>query len=81
MFFKIVPPRYVSANTNETLERHPIGTGPYRFVEWKKGSYIKLRANPHYWKSDLPRIRNLDFLFVEKDRAGAVPAGGQRLIW
>ena len=27
-----------------------IGTGPFQVVEWKKGSYIRLRANPDYWK-------------------------------
>jgi peptide/nickel transport system substrate-binding protein len=27
----------------------PVGTGPYRFVEWVKGQYIKLTANPDRW--------------------------------
>jgi peptide/nickel transport system substrate-binding protein len=27
----------------------PIGTGPYKFVEWVKGQYIKLTANPDWW--------------------------------
>jgi peptide/nickel transport system substrate-binding protein len=81
MFVKIVPPRYVSANTNETLEQHPIGTGPYRFVEWKKGCYIKLQANPGYWKAGLPRIRNLEFLFLDKDRqVPALLAGDADLV-
>jgi peptide/nickel transport system substrate-binding protein len=28
----------------------PIGTGAYKFVEWVKGSYIKMEANPDYWE-------------------------------
>lgn len=68
MFFKIVAPRYVGASSMEQLTQHPIGTGPYRFVEWKKGRCIKLQANPRYWKSELPRIQNLEFLFIEKNR-------------
>jgi peptide/nickel transport system substrate-binding protein len=28
---------------------HPVGTGPYKFVEWVKGQYIKLTANPDWW--------------------------------
>jgi peptide/nickel transport system substrate-binding protein len=27
----------------------PIGTGPYKFVEWVKGQHIKLEANPDWW--------------------------------
>jgi len=26
-----------------------VGTGPYKFVEWKKGDRIVLVANPNYW--------------------------------
>lgn len=26
----------------------PIGTGPYRFVEWVKGSHLRLAANERY---------------------------------
>ena len=27
----------------------PIGTGPYKFVEWVKGQHIKVTANPDWW--------------------------------
>ncbi|OQY51367.1 MAG: hypothetical protein B6230_05085 [Desulfobacteraceae bacterium 4572_89] len=27
-----------------------MGTGAYKFVEWVKGSYIKMEANPDYWE-------------------------------
>ncbi|MBS0319649.1 MAG: hypothetical protein JSR18_03845 [Proteobacteria bacterium] len=27
---------------------HPVGTGPYRLVEWKRASRVVLEANPHY---------------------------------
>ena len=26
----------------------PVGTGPYRLVEWKRASRVVLEANPHY---------------------------------
>jgi len=37
---------------------NPIGTGPYRFVEWKKGESINLVANHHYW-GDLAPIKEI----------------------
>lgn len=27
----------------------PIGSGPFRFVEWEKGQYLRMEANPDYW--------------------------------
>lgn len=28
----------------------PVGTGAYKFVEWVKGSYVRMEANPEYWE-------------------------------
>lgn len=38
------------------LSSHPIGTGPFKFVEWKKGQYIRLDKNENYWKEGLPLL-------------------------
>ncbi len=32
----------------------PIGTGAYKFVEWVKGSYIRMEANEDYWEGAPP---------------------------
>ncbi|WEG12909.1 peptide-binding protein [Pullulanibacillus sp. KACC 23026] len=29
--------------------KDPIGTGPYKFVEWKDGQYVKVEKNPDYF--------------------------------
>src|SRR5262245_41879468 len=39
-----VPPR--------EMRQHPIGTGPFKFVEFKPNEYIKVTRNPEYWKKD-----------------------------
>jgi peptide/nickel transport system substrate-binding protein len=47
----------------------PIGTGPYRFVEWVKGSYLKLEANPDYWGGK-PAIAEVSFVPVTEASTG-----------
>jgi peptide/nickel transport system substrate-binding protein len=32
----------------------PIGTGPFKFADWKRGQYIHLARNEHYWKPGQP---------------------------
>lgn len=36
--------------TKSPLLRSPIGTGPYKFLEWKAGESITLKANEDYYK-------------------------------
>jgi len=38
------------------LASNPVGTGPFRFVEWKKGQYIRLDRNEDYWKEGYPLL-------------------------
>jgi peptide/nickel transport system substrate-binding protein len=34
----------------QAFSQHPIGTGPYRFVEWKRDQELVLDASPTYWR-------------------------------
>ena len=38
------------------LANNPVGTGPFKFVEWKKGQYVRLDKNENYWKAGLPYL-------------------------
>ncbi|RIK47350.1 MAG: hypothetical protein DCC58_00115 [Chloroflexi bacterium] len=43
----------VAEKGDEFLAENPIGTGPYKFVEWKKGQEIVMTANTEYWNPDV----------------------------
>jgi len=43
---------------NDDFNRAPIGTGKYKFVEWKSGQYIKLAKNEAYYGQQ-PSIENV----------------------
>ncbi len=49
-------------NTNPA-GRHPIGTGPYRFVKWDTGSEIVLERNPSYWGKK-PKLKKIIFRII-----------------
>jgi peptide/nickel transport system substrate-binding protein len=59
--------------TQDQMRQHPIGTGPFKFVEFKPNEDIKLTRNPDYWKPGLPYLDGIDFIIV-RDRATAVLA-------
>ncbi|GLW06689.1 peptide ABC transporter substrate-binding protein [Microtetraspora sp. NBRC 13810] len=56
----------VGAFQNETYP--VVGSGPYVAVEHRKDAYVKLRANPNYWRG-APKIDELHVIFYENPEA------------
>ena len=50
----------------------PVGTGPFMFKEWKKGSHITLERNPNYWKKDRPYLDQVIFRVIPDGAARAI---------
>src|SRR5579862_5524465 len=46
------------------MRLHPIGTGPFKFVEYKPNEYIKVTKNPDYWKKGRPYLDGIDYTIV-----------------
>jgi peptide/nickel transport system substrate-binding protein len=53
------------------MRTKPIGTGPFKFVEFKQNEGIKLAKNPDYWKKGRPYLDGIEFTIVP-NRATAI---------
>jgi peptide/nickel transport system substrate-binding protein len=48
------------------MRQHPIGTGPFKFVEFKPNEHIRLAKNPDYWKKDRPYLDGIEFIIMRE---------------
>jgi peptide/nickel transport system substrate-binding protein len=46
------------------MRLHPIGTGPFKFVEFKPNESIKIARNPDYWKPGRPYLDGIEWTMV-----------------
>jgi peptide/nickel transport system substrate-binding protein len=56
----ILPPAYVKDKGDAFIAKNPVGTGPYRFVEWSRGQRLVVEASPSYWGAQ-PAVKTLVF--------------------
>ncbi|HZQ07247.1 MAG TPA: ABC transporter substrate-binding protein [Anaerolineae bacterium] len=45
----MLPPKYTAQVGDAGFAKAPIGTGPFKFVEWVKDDHITVQANENYW--------------------------------
>jgi peptide/nickel transport system substrate-binding protein len=48
------------------MRSHPIGTGPFKFVEFKPNESIKLTRNPDYWKPGRPYLDGIEYTIIRE---------------
>jgi ABC-type transport system substrate-binding protein len=46
------------------MRQHPIGTGAFKFVEFKPNEYIKVARNPDYWKKARPYPDGIEYTVI-----------------
>jgi peptide/nickel transport system substrate-binding protein len=59
----VAPKAYYSAHDAAYLNTHPLGSGPYKLVEWTPGDHVTLTANPSYF-GGAPAIKDVVFKVV-----------------
>ncbi len=69
MPYAFVVPYEAIEKYGDDFRSHPVGTGPFKFREWKEGERLVLDRNPHYWKKDadgrqLPFLDGVEVRFI-----------------
>lgn len=79
--FAISSPKAIAAYGKD-LTRHPVGTGPYKFVSWETDT-LKVVKNDHYWKPGLPKIDSLTIRSTPENgsRLAMLQAGEAQFIY
>jgi hypothetical protein len=86
LFEAILPEHVLGGMTTEEIvnftpyNRGPalVGTGPFRFAEWKSGEYLRVVRNADYWRgSEFPAIDEIVWAFIpdSNTRLNALKSG------
>jgi peptide/nickel transport system substrate-binding protein len=59
----VVPKKYIEKVGDAEFKKHPIGCGPYKFVEFVPGVKLIAEAFEEYWRK-VPNIKRLEFQTV-----------------
>src|SRR5439155_921898 len=58
-------PVYPCHVTPAQMRLHPIGTGPFKFVEFKPNQSITVARNPDYWKPGRPYLDGIEWVIIK----------------
>ena len=77
----ILAPEYYSSNDADFVARNPVGSGPFRFVEWRRDQHIVLEANPNHFNGK-PAVDRVVFRPISEvsTRIGELLTGGAHII-
>ena len=76
----IVPNNY-GGKTAKAFYDAPVGTGPFVWDHWTKGSELKLKKNPKYWQAGKPSLDSVTWKPVPEDNTRTLQLqGGQAQI-
>jgi peptide/nickel transport system substrate-binding protein len=60
----------------DNYANEPLGSGPWKFVQWNKGEQVILEANEDYY-GNVPSIKRATLVFMDEDAAFAAAQAGQ----
>jgi peptide/nickel transport system substrate-binding protein len=76
----MISPASISAADAET---HPVGTGPFMFDSWDRGSKLVTKKNPNYWQAGKPYLDKLEFRVLNDPaaRSNALESGEVNMMF
>ncbi|BCJ34056.1 ABC transporter substrate-binding protein [Actinocatenispora thailandica] len=74
----IVPKDYAGKSASQ-FAAHPIGSGPFKFASWSKGSSLKIVKNTGYWRKGTPHLDSVTFTTVPDSNTRATQLASNQI--
>jgi len=75
-------PTAFETNGKDWVRTHPVGTGPFKLVDFKRDAYIKLEKNTDYWLPGRPYLDGIDIRIIPQEiTASASLQAGEVDYW
>jgi peptide/nickel transport system substrate-binding protein len=76
--FAIASPKAIKKNVDDFWQE-PVGTGPFKFVEWERNSLVRVEANDDWWGSSLPASQGYGGPHLKETIIKTIPDNTQRV--
>ena len=67
--FDFASPASIKQYGGREAGHHPVGTGPYKFVDWMQDDHITLTANPSFFRKGLPKTHTVVYRVIKDNAA------------
>ena len=74
----IVPPKYITEKGSAYFGANPVGTGPFKFTEYKPKVSLSFERNASYW-GGAPKLDNLVYRFITEPATQAAELQAGRI--
>lgn len=58
---------YVTKMGEDAILDHPLGSGAFSLVEWKRGEKVVLAKNPKFWEADRVKLDGVEWISIPDD--------------
>jgi len=71
MVYMFSPTAFETNGGKEWARTHPVGTGPFKLVDFKRDAYLKFEKFTEYWRPNRPYLDGVDIRFIPQELTGA----------